>query len=208
MTIFVLSPSVEAMKASAFSIPAASRASVSRPAPTVKWPPRSSQPFSSPTSSLAWDSGSSSRQETSWPSRNIARATEEPTRPQPTIRMNILRILVSDGRRYRQFVKGFRRGRQQHPAGGLLQHVLGRRADLVRLRGADPAQRRAAPNLGRRLAADDNCLGGGATRRLDDPSAGVAGADQLGVDHDVLVLVADLPRSLEGPSCLLFALRR
>ena len=32
--------------------------------------------------------GSSSRQETSWPSCSIARAREEPTRPQPTIRMN------------------------------------------------------------------------------------------------------------------------
>src|SRR6478672_2026516 len=88
MTMLVLSPSVEAMKASASSIPAATRASVSRPAPTVNWPPRSSQPLSSPTSSRACDSGSSSRQETSCPSLSIERATEEPTRPQPTIRMN------------------------------------------------------------------------------------------------------------------------
>ena len=87
--MLVLSPSVEAMKTSAFSIPAASSASVSSPAPTVNWPPRSSQLFSRPTSSRAWDSGSSSRQETAWPSRSIARATEEPTRPQPTIRTNI-----------------------------------------------------------------------------------------------------------------------
>ena len=38
-------------------------------------PPRSSQPLSRPTSSRACDSGSSSRQETSWPSCSIARAT-------------------------------------------------------------------------------------------------------------------------------------
>ncbi len=35
MMMFVLSPSVEAMKASAFSTPAASSASISRPVPTV-----------------------------------------------------------------------------------------------------------------------------------------------------------------------------
>ena len=86
--MLVLSPSVEAMSVGA-SIPAASSASVSSPAPTVNWPPRSSQLFSRPTSSRAWDSGSSSRQETSWPSRSIARATDEPTRPQPTIKISI-----------------------------------------------------------------------------------------------------------------------
>ena len=48
MTMLVLSPSVEAMKTSASSIPAASSASVSSPAPTVNWPPRSSQLFSRP----------------------------------------------------------------------------------------------------------------------------------------------------------------
>src|SRR6476646_4447545 len=166
MTMFVLSPSVEAMKASASSIPAATSASVSRPAPTVKRPPRSSQALSSPTSSRACDSGSSSRQETSWPSFSIVRATEEPTRPQPTIRMNMKRIL--DGG------CALRRGGEQHLAGRFLQHVLGRRADLFRLGGADPAEHAAAADLGRRLAADHDRFRVAAPRRLEDPGTDLA----------------------------------
>jgi hypothetical protein len=49
----------------------------------------SSHGFSSPISSLACDSESSSRQEISWPSRSIVRASAEPTRPHPTIMMNM-----------------------------------------------------------------------------------------------------------------------
>src|SRR4051794_38600262 len=97
MTMFVLSPSVEAMNASARSIPAAISASSSSPVPTVNWPPESSQDFSRLTSRRACASGSSSRHETSCPSRSIVRATDDPTRPQPTIRTNTVRILGTGG---------------------------------------------------------------------------------------------------------------
>src|SRR3954452_19590306 len=182
--MLVLSPSVEAMKASARSIPAATRASVSSPAPTVNWPPRSSQLFSRPTSSRACDSGSSSRQETSCPSRSIARATDEPTRPQPTIKISIGRILVRvwpahigvlDRSRAEHVslpaslicltthaLGSFRGCRQQDPAGRFLQDVLGRGSDLVRLGGADAADLGPAANLRGRLAADHDRLGAAA----------------------------------------------
>src|SRR5215203_5920819 len=202
MTMLVLSPSVEAMKTSAFSIPAASSASVSRPAPTVNWPPRSSQLFSRPTSSRACDSGSSSRQETSWPSRSIARATEEPTRPQPTIRTNMERILVSPA------LSRVRRSREQDPAGSFLQHVLRRGADLSRLGGADPADHRPAADLGRRLTADHDRFRVAAAGRLEDPGADLAGADHLGGHLDVLVLLPHLTRPLQRPRRLLLALLR
>ena len=93
MTMLVLSPSVEATNTSARSIPAAVSASISSAVPTVKWPPRSSHGLSSPISSRACDSGSSSRHETSWPSASILRASEDPTRPAPTMRTNMGRIL-------------------------------------------------------------------------------------------------------------------
>ncbi len=93
MTMFVLSPLVEATKTSARSIPAAVSASISSAVPTVKCPPMSSQGFSRPISSRACDSGSSSRQETSWPSASMVRATVDPTRPQPTMTTNMGVIL-------------------------------------------------------------------------------------------------------------------
>src|SRR6188472_3388113 len=188
--MFVLSPSVEAMKASAFSIPAATRASVSRPAPTVNWPPRSSQPLSSPTSSRACDSGSSSRQETSCPSLSIARATEEPTRPQPTIRMNMRRILD---------VSCLRRRGQQYAARRFLQHVLGRGSDLGRLGAADTAEPGAALDLRRRLTADHDRFGVLAPRRFDDAGTDPASAHDLGRHLDVLVLLADVAGALQRP---------
>src|SRR5215203_2220523 len=202
MTMLVLSPSVEAMKTSARSIPAASRASVSKPAPTVNCPPRSSQLFSSPTSSRACDSGSSSRQETSWPSRSIARATEEPTRPQPTIRTNMERILVSPA------LSRVRRSREQDATGGFLQHVLGCGPDLLWLGGADPADHRPAADLGRRLTADHDRFRVAAARRLENPGAHLAGAQHLGGDLDVLVLLPHLARPLQRPPRLLLLLPR
>src|SRR5436305_4704545 len=211
MTMLVLSPSVEGMKTSASAIPAASSASLSRPAPTVNWPPRSSQLFSSPTSSRAWDSGSSSRQETLWPSRSIARATEEPTRPQPTIRTNIAGIL--DGRfgnevPLRCVITRFWRGGQQDPARRFLQHVLGRRPDLSRPCRPDPPEDAAAADLGRRLAADHDRFGLAAPRRLEDPAADLAGARHVGTHLDVLVLLPHLARALQRPPRLLLALLR
>src|SRR4051794_35818626 len=189
MTMLVLSPSVEAMKASAFSMPAATSASVSRPAPTVNWPPRSSQPLSSPTSSRACDSGSSSRQETSCPSLSIERATEEPTRPQPTIRMNMRRILD---------VNSFRGRRQKHATRCFLQHVLGCGADLGGLGAADAAEPGAALDLGRRLAADHDRLGAVTTGGFDDAGADAAGPHHLGVDVDVRVLLGDVAGPPQG----------
>src|SRR4029077_2053595 len=210
--MFVLSPLVAAMKASAFSIPAASRASVSSPVPTVKRPPRSSQPFSTPTSSRVWDARPSSRQETSWPSPNIERATEEPTRPQPTIRMNMSRILdggsrgrtgpsrsrtqgawralhASDrGRRYALVRCVLGRGREQDLAGRLLQHVLGRGADLGRLCGAYPPQRRATADLARRLGPDHDRFDAAPSRRLDYPGTHLTRPCHRGGHFHVLVL--------------------
>ena len=89
ITRLVLSPSVEATNASARSMPAASRASISRAVPSVNWPPRSSQLCSCPRSSSAMASASSSSTETSCPSSIMELAIAEPTRPQPTIRTNI-----------------------------------------------------------------------------------------------------------------------
>src|SRR5262245_52836059 len=59
ITMFLLSPSVEAMKASARSTPAAVSASSSSAVPTVNIPPESSQDLSRLTSRRAWASGSS-----------------------------------------------------------------------------------------------------------------------------------------------------
>ena len=89
ITRLVLSPSVEAMNTSARSMPAASSASISRAVPTVNWPPRFSHESSIPMSSRSCESGSSSSTDTTWPSCNAHFATVEPTRPAPTIRMNM-----------------------------------------------------------------------------------------------------------------------
>ena len=64
ITRLVLSPSVEATKASARSMPACSSASISSAVPSVNWPPRSSQLWSWPLLSWAMASGSSSSTET------------------------------------------------------------------------------------------------------------------------------------------------
>ena len=53
ITMFVLSPLVEATNTSAVSIPAVSSASSSSPVPTVNWPPSSSQEPSRPSSRRA-----------------------------------------------------------------------------------------------------------------------------------------------------------
>ena len=104
ITRFVLSPSVEATKASARSIPAASRASISSAVPSVNCPPRSSQLLAWPRSSSAMASASSSRTETSFPSSSMELAIAEPTRPQPTIRTNIwVPQYIRSGRKPRQF---------------------------------------------------------------------------------------------------------
>src|SRR3954447_11809446 len=175
MTMLVLLPSVAATNASARSIPAAWRASISRAVPTVNCPPASSHASSIPTSSRACASGSSSRHETSWPSRSIARASEEPTRPTPTIRMNIGGMLLG-GRGWTLAVSTLaggrlnrlRRGGEQDPAGRLSQHVFRHLSNLGRPRATPAAQHRAAPDLRRWLPAHDDQLDAATARLLDD----------------------------------------
>ena len=127
----------------------------------MNWPPRSSQPSSRPTSSRECDSGSSSRQETSWPSRSIVRATDDPTRPQPTIKMNMTspnRVALArdesdmdaslaarsslniDGRATWLSGGAVRSTRQ----GAFFSTYLRRGPDLGRLGAADASERRAA----------------------------------------------------------------
>src|SRR5215210_9003903 len=133
ITRFVLSPSVEATNASARSIPAASRASISSAVPSVNCPPRSSQLFAWPRSSSAMASASSSSTETSWPSSIMELAIAEPTRPQPTIRTNIsIPQYIREGAKQRlrqdalpRALLPRRGGGEDHLAGCLLDHVAG-----------------------------------------------------------------------------------
>src|SRR6202000_2919395 len=127
------------MKASARSIPAWISASVSRAVPTVNCPPESSQLWLCPASRRSWESGSSSRTETSCPAANADLATADPTRPAPTIRTNIWplrswawRQRLDDGSAasvrpsshlHRRVLGGGRR--HDHPATRLAYHVLG-----------------------------------------------------------------------------------
>src|SRR4051812_12441545 len=97
ITRLVLSPSVEATNASACSIPASRRASISRAVPTVKRPPRSSQLSFWPLLRSAMASGSSSRTDTSLPSTSICFAIADPTRPQPTISTNTGPLYIEKG---------------------------------------------------------------------------------------------------------------
>ena len=76
MTRFVLSPFVATTTASASSIPAARRMSMSIPCPTMKPPV---QPVPSRFSASSF----SSTTETSQPSRSSCFAIDDPTRPQP-----------------------------------------------------------------------------------------------------------------------------
>src|SRR5919198_30281 len=89
ITRLVLSPSVAATNASARSMPASSRASISSAVPTVNDPPWSSQAWSWFFSRRASASASSSRTDTSCPSASMLRAMVEPTRPHPQIKTNI-----------------------------------------------------------------------------------------------------------------------
>ena len=89
MTMLVLSPLVAATNTSARSIPAAvERVDLERRA-DGELTAASSHDASIPSSRRACDSESSSRQETSCPSLSIDRASEEPTRPAPTMRTNM-----------------------------------------------------------------------------------------------------------------------
>ena len=62
---------------------------------------------------------------------------------------------------------------------------------------ADPAEDRAAADPRRRLAAHHDHLGAAPARLLDDAGADRARRDDVGLDLDGLVLLADLLRALE-----------
>src|SRR4051794_16591194 len=192
MTRLVLSPLVDAMKTSASSMPASSRASTSSAVPTVKRPPRSSQEPSIGSSSRSCDSGSSSRTDTSQ-SRAMARlATAEPTRPAPTMRTNTGRRVPpgdpSGGGCGRLGVVG--RGGEDHPARRLPEHVLRHVAHVV-VQGARAAQPPTPADARRRLGGQHDGLHPAPARLVDDGLPGAPGPHRRGGDLDALVLLPD-----------------
>src|SRR4051794_17946263 len=206
ITRFVLSPSVDATKASARSMPASISASISRAVPTVNEPPCSSQLRSDPFSRCAIASGSSSRTETSCPSESILRATAEPTRPEPTIITNIAAHSTYRNGSWSGFPLPLRgraravpvargRRREYHPAGGLLHNVTGDLADRPVARSAAPAEQRPAPHARRRLGGEHDRLHPAALGLGHDRGAHRAGAHHRRRDHHPLVLLTHLLRA-------------
>src|SRR3954462_114386 len=202
--MFVLSPSVAATKASARSMPAASSASISRPVPTVNWPPTSSHGFSSPISSLACASGSSSRHETVCPSRSIARARDDPPRPAPTIMRNTIWTLLSGAQceappssRKRRVRLPRGRRRHQHGARRLLQHVLRDLPHFRRPRSAHAAQHRPTLHPTGGFPTHHDHLNAPPPRLVHDPRAHAPRRDHVGLDPHRLVLLPHLLRPLE-----------
>src|SRR5665647_1226115 len=121
MTMLVLSPSVQATKATARSIPASRRTSQSRARPTTNSPGKSSP--------SRWKaSGLSSMMATSKPCVTRSRARPEPTRPQPTISTCIGHLSLGRGRALASAFGGGRPG-----ARGLLRSALGDRRTLARI---------------------------------------------------------------------------
>src|SRR3954451_9831259 len=181
MTMFVLSPSVETTTASASSIPARRRTSMSIPWPSTKppaqWSPR--RPRASSFSSTAV---------TSHPPRSSWSAMLEPTRPQPItnafiwLRLALRQMVVPAkparplqwhrndalGLRAVFLHHAFRKRHHEHLAGRLAQDVLDRRREETRLPA--PARRRAdhdkvvAATPG---PADDRIADRAGTDRLD-----------------------------------------
>src|SRR3954452_4415492 len=207
------------MKTSASSMPASRSASISRPWPSVNRPPASSQVVSMPESSRSWESGSSSRTETSWPWASIARATVDPTRPAPTIKMNDIEADSSgsavkpESRLTNASAANRRRGGaavaldvlrvgllalarlarrrrgEDHLARRLGDHVLRDLADEVVQRPAAPAEQRAAADLRRLLGGEDDGLHAAALGLVDDRLPGAPRAHRRGRDLDALVLL-------------------
>src|SRR4051812_4158469 len=181
MTRFVLSPFVAAMNTSARSMPDSSSASISRAVPSVNWPPESSHESRWSLSRRSWDSGSSSRTETSWPAASVALATADPTRPAPTMSTNIL--LGTLQRRVRRAARSgavarhlARRRGEDHPAGRFRHDVLRDVSHEVLARTAAPAEQRAASDPGRLLRRHDDRLHAAPLGLAHDRLAGVARA--------------------------------
>src|SRR5690348_13713948 len=132
--MFVLSPSVATTTASASSMPARRRTSMSMPWPSTK-PPAQLSPSRPRASSF------SSTAVTSQPSRSSCRAMFEPTRPQPItnafISLTLPHCLV-----HAVFLHdALREGYDEHLAGCFAQDVLDCRREESRLPA--PARRRA-----------------------------------------------------------------
>src|SRR3954452_6050913 len=213
--MFVLSPSVAATKASARSIPAACNASISSPVPTVNCPPTSSHGFSSPISSRACASGSSSRHETACPSRSMARARDDPTRPAPTIMRNTIWMLLSAAHHERPRYPRKRRvrlprgrRRHQHGARRLLQHVLRDLPHLGRPRSAHAAQHRAALHPAGGLPAHHDHFNASSPCLVHDSRAHAPRRYHVGLHLHRLVLLPHLLRPLERGMRLLDSLAR
>src|SRR3954447_21270566 len=216
------------MNTSASSMPASRSASISRPWPSVNRPPASSHVVSMPESSRSWESGSSSSTETSWPAPSIARATVEPTRPAPTIKMNDIpadssgsavkpwyRIPGSARRRLHGGAAvavgglGFRlalarrrlarrRRGEDHLARRLGDHVLRHLADEVVERAAAAAEQRAAADLRRLLGGEHDRLHAAPPGLVDDRLPGPARAHRRGGHLDALVLLPHGLRARQG----------
>src|ERR1700749_2781388 len=110
ITRLVLSPRVAARNTSACSMPASMSPSTSNAAPTVKRPPASSQLIDWSLSSRSCDSGSLSSTETSCPASNARLATADPTRPAPTITMNMRGTLGLRRKKWRHIETNTRDG--------------------------------------------------------------------------------------------------
>ena len=184
--MFVLSPSVEATKASARSIPASSSASISSPVPTVNCPPKSSQASRARPRAGRATRGPRPGTKPRGPSASIARASDDPTRPTPTIRMNTDRIYLAPQQR----CAPTRRGPSARPvrrllgstSGGRRQQHPARRLASARTRSPRPISVRPRRRRSRRASRrPGSCVGGSppititstprSPRRLDDPGA-------------------------------------
>src|SRR3954451_6332265 len=222
ITRFVLSPSGDATKASARSMPASSSASISSAVPTVNDPPRSSQLWSCPRLSSAMASEFSSSTETSWPSESMDLATAEPTLPLPTIRTNIRSAQYSrkGGRWARsdrravcavvlRAVKRARRCRgEDDMAPCLLDDVRGGLPRDPFTSSCQPSENGASADATGLLGGQHDRLYAPAARLGDDGGSGRTSADHRRGHLHALVLLPHLLGTRQRPARLVHALGR
>src|SRR4051794_4665659 len=170
------------MNTSASWMPASVSASTSMPWPTVKRPPASSHVRSRPTSRRSCESGSSSRTETVWPAASAVRATEEPTRPAPTMRMNIPANITQRTDDQTSHLDQALRGPGAAPLSAAGGAPARRRRGAARLIGAVVLRRR---RIGLGVLRGDRHVAGG--RRREDDLTGRLGDDVLGGVADEVV---------------------